>query len=391
VSALPDHASEYAATPARSPLTLVPPPAVKLCKSCHWRGVKQPEPGRDHRVHYRLCEVCIAHKAALKLCVKCGGEKPNVAGCQLCTKCERVPHSRKHEKRVCARCGDPKPRGKQLCGTCAALGDEANRARSRARRRRRRKLCRGGCGRLPRRLASGAHSPYCAVCREKREKKCHRCHTNPRRSAHARYCEGCAQVAEREYNERRSERRRERKQEKRRQKEEQPRADRPRNSTKEWGRLNRAFQREQAGATLVAVEPTTPRRGGKRRIVPAFPNLPSAPLAKRIQQLAARERSTAYDLLPVFTSANGKPLREGTRAMLCKRLGISEKLLANWTSGETPLVDFDTADMVLSNSPWLWFDVWKGTELCSNGRTVSEVFEGTELVATPVATPKSVK
>jgi hypothetical protein len=381
VSALPDHASEYAATPARSPLTLVPPPAVKLCKSCHWRGVKQPEPGRDHRVNYRLCEVCIAHHAALKLCVKCGAKKPNIKGARLCTECERAPDHREREERLCARCGDPKPHGKQLCGTCAALGHEANRARYRARRRRRRKLCRGGCGRLPGRLESGAHSPYCEACRDEREKKCRRCHMKPPRSVRSHFCEECARAADREANERRNARRRERNQK------QKSYADRPRSSTKEWSRLNRAFRREQAGATLVAVEPTTPRRGGKRRVDPTFPKLPTVQLAKRIQQLAARERSTAYDMLPVFTSANGNPLREGTRAILCKRLGISEKLLANWTSGETPLMDFDTADMVLSNSPWNWFDVWEGTELCSNGRTVRDVFEDTELVATP----KSVK
>jgi hypothetical protein len=63
---------------------------------------------------------------------------------------------------------------------------------------------------------------------------------------------------------------------------------------------------------------------------------------------------------------------------------VSERAINNWYKRHGT-VGFDIADDVLAAGGWNWFDVWRGDEVCSDGRTVEEVFTSEELTMLPVA------
>lgn len=142
--------------------------------------------------------------------------------------------------------------------------------------------------------------------------------------------------------------------------------------------MNRALISEQAGRPLGAVEPA--RNGGQgagqRPDSAAFPNLPSEPLAKKIEELIVRERAGLFAYAPPFKNAKGKPMADNVRSVVCRRLGITDKAVREWREGKVPTVRFDVADGILGRSPWLWFDVWD-----ANDPVVYDAFESTELIA----------
>src|SRR5262245_37506541 len=74
----------------------------------------------------RLCSVCIAHRAALKLCPECGAERKR--GQNICTACRRA-HEEAYlapRRKPCIRCGGVKERGanRRLCDRCRGEAED---------------------------------------------------------------------------------------------------------------------------------------------------------------------------------------------------------------------------------------------------------------------------
>lgn len=123
-----------------------------------------------------------------------------------------------------------------------------------------------------------------------------------------------------------------------------------------------------------------------------FPHLPSAPLAKVVARLIASETAGLYAKgghLQI-TGEDGRTRdpeswhRGGAPPVVdavCDRLGITTKTYREWRDQKRRTTRFDTADKVISRADLLWFDVYDGDEVCSNGRTVEWVFTATDLAA----------
>lgn len=262
----------------------------------------------------------------------------------LCVECSHRPR-RKPRSRICEVCYCH-GLARKLCHRCGAEKEGEGRGRG--------KLC-VDCRKIPwrrpgqaclgcggKKRGAGRGAVYCPACAEARKDiLCTRCHQRPRRDGDGphggcpRYCTECYTWSRERQAEHKLEYRR-------------------------WHE-----ERE--------VLPTN-NNGGPRPLSAEFPDLPTAPLAKKINELVVRERCP-YLWMPKFTNKNGGALPDGTRKAICARLGISERLLSKWNSGESPWVAFDIADGVLRQSAWLWFDVWEGDEMSITGMPVREIFE----------------
>jgi hypothetical protein len=78
--------------------------------------------------------------------------------------------------------------------------------------------------------------------------------------------------------------------------------------------------------------------------IPEERRLPSAPLVAALERLGAR--------------AGGL-----NRGEICARYGAHEKALYEWSRGARPMLDAETADRILVNTPLFWWDVWpEGSE-----------------------------
>lgn len=285
----------------------------------------------------------------------------------MCAKCAPAP--RQLRELVCEQCRAPVPRGHRYCLECQPFVEEVKRKRRQERRRTRRvKPCRG-CGRAKGRVGRGA---YCDACRKERElavRSCERC-PNPVRAPHAKLCVECKAAARREATRRNRE---------------WQRKHAGRSAGKkslESHRLRRMLKAEAAGK-LRAVEPT--KNGGSglgvRPDAAVFPDLPAAPLVAAMQREINRRRNGLFMFAPVLKTSSGKLPPDPVRELFCEQAGVSDKTFRRWVSEGSAVTSFDTVDGVLTRLGWLWFDVYRGDEVCSNGMLVRDVFESTELIA----------
>lgn len=114
----------------------------------------------------------------------------------------------------------------------------------------------------------------------------------------------------------------------------------------------------------------------KKRVKDELPTLPAEPLARVIRRIIEESRC-AFDIMPLVTGTTGRPMRDDLDHRVCQWLGIDSTTFRNWETGGRKTAKFDLADKVLIRTRWNWFDVWNGDEMCSNGKTVAEVFEST--------------
>src|SRR6188768_1137687 len=68
--------------------------------------------------------------------------------------------------------------------------------------------------------------------------------------------------------------------------------------------------------------------------------LPAAPLLRALEMMAREQHA-------------------GVMRRVCERVGITDRTVRRWRSGESTTVTIELADRVLSRSPWHWFDIWK--------------------------------
>lgn len=80
------------------------------------------------------------------------------------------------------------------------------------------------------------------------------------------------------------------------------------------------------------------------------PRLPSFPVAVFVERLIAEQQALEF--------RHQGTERDSARLIVCERLGIDERTLYAWRSGERTRAKFDAVDRVLVNSGALWFDVF---------------------------------
>jgi hypothetical protein len=91
-----------------------------------------------------------------------------------------------------------------------------------------------------------------------------------------------------------------------------------------------------------------------------LPKLPSAPLAAFVDELVRIERGK-HDLVGVVGRGR-HGLNGASVKAVCASLGIDERMLRAWRTGERTSVQFDVADRVLVASNASWEDIWSAGE-----------------------------
>lgn len=343
---------------------------------------------------------------------------------KLCEGChERAGERRKQRKAAwskqnprpfapCAICGERKPKptvGTQYCVDCVALAREVAPVKRRAKIRSKNKPCRGCRG-----VKDRPKGAYCSRCVRERERvpMCRRCCERPVRAKHAKMCDICVPIAAAEQRQKKNERERRYVRSARRSAPSSPQSQ----------RMKMRLRSEREGRELRPAPPILDPSNLSRVDSYAFPRLPAMPLYRAVRWLIEQEAtssafgrmtwsvfSASGDLLdpvsaprddcPGLVPSVGARLNPGAGdGALERRMSEWARVDREWRAGvgvligprlesgsflgsgsDLPRVAFDLADRILTNSGLLWFEVWDGPELCSNGRTVEWVFTTTEV------------
>jgi hypothetical protein len=110
-------------------------------------------------------------------------------------------------------------------------------------------------------------------------------------------------------------------------------------------RINHRLRAEREGRTVVR-SLSTATRGPDR-----LPKLPSKPLADHIDSIIRRRQ--------MGSDVSGAPdFGDASADSVCSQLGIAERTLRSWRTGEYKAVQFDVADRIIVALEIAWEDVW---------------------------------
>lgn len=111
-------------------------------------------------------------------------------------------------------------------------------------------------------------------------------------------------------------------------------------------RIRTRARRESEG------KPTNRRMKTATKASDSLPKLPAAPLAALVDEHVRRVQAE-HDLERGDHNLNGASAKS-----VCSSLGIDERMLRAWRTGERVSVQFDVADRVLTALGVQWHDVW---------------------------------